>query len=251
MGVSHSTARVLAPASFAFDFAAQLYGMLSSPNMKDVHDANLAAFSPQPFFIAGFFGPQQLIQLAWLYKLWTSPPPSSSSTTSKEDDADTREMIRYVPVYVLGNICIGTWMFFWNANDLKTSNIFVIANTLAQLAFVSSRALRPLNTASTPSILTHVVAKTFAGIGVLDLLHNTSAAYFRGVEPAGWVQGLTGAGFAVGAAASDWILGGSLAYDLVALSVGQMGIGNEAWGRLLGGFAIGAAGITALRNWFL
>jgi hypothetical protein len=44
---SHA-ARYLAPASFLYDFAAQQYGMLFSPNMKDVHDANLAAFSPQP-----------------------------------------------------------------------------------------------------------------------------------------------------------------------------------------------------------
>ena len=48
MGISRSTACYLAPASFLYDFAAQQYGMLSSPNMKDVHDANLAAFSPQP-----------------------------------------------------------------------------------------------------------------------------------------------------------------------------------------------------------
>jgi hypothetical protein len=47
MGISRSKARYLAPASFLYDFVAQQYGMLSSPNMKDVHDANLAAFSPQ------------------------------------------------------------------------------------------------------------------------------------------------------------------------------------------------------------
>lgn len=39
--LTHSTARWVAPASFLFDFLAQQYGMFSSPNMKDVHDANL------------------------------------------------------------------------------------------------------------------------------------------------------------------------------------------------------------------
>ena len=58
MGMTHSTARWVAPLSFAIDFAAQQYGMLSSPNMKDVHDAHLSFWSPQPFFIAGFFFPQ-------------------------------------------------------------------------------------------------------------------------------------------------------------------------------------------------
>jgi hypothetical protein len=33
--------------SFVIDFAAQQYGMLSTPNMKDIYDANLSFFSPQ------------------------------------------------------------------------------------------------------------------------------------------------------------------------------------------------------------
>jgi hypothetical protein len=69
MGITHSTARYLAPASFLFDFAAQQYGIFSKPNMQDIHYQNLAAFSPQPLFIGGFFFPQQFIQLAWLWKL--------------------------------------------------------------------------------------------------------------------------------------------------------------------------------------
>ncbi|RAL62789.1 hypothetical protein DID88_004631 [Monilinia fructigena] len=36
MGMTHSTARYVAPLSFLIDFAAQQYGMLSSPNMKDI-----------------------------------------------------------------------------------------------------------------------------------------------------------------------------------------------------------------------
>lgn len=45
MGISHSTARLIAPASFVYDFAAQQYGIFSTPSMKDIHDMNLAAFS--------------------------------------------------------------------------------------------------------------------------------------------------------------------------------------------------------------
>lgn len=52
MGVSLSTARYLAPASFLYDFAAQQYGINSTPSMKAVHDANLSFWSPQPYFIA-------------------------------------------------------------------------------------------------------------------------------------------------------------------------------------------------------
>jgi hypothetical protein len=137
-------------------------------------------------------------------------------------------------------------MFFWNSNDLKTSNIFVIINTVAQLAYIATK-LKPMNTKSTNSILTHVVAKTFAGIGVLDLLHNTSAAYYVGVPPSNLVKTLTGVGFAGIAACSDWIFGSCLVYDLIALSVGQTG----SWSRLLGGYAAMTAGVVGLKNWFM
>ncbi|KAF2014891.1 hypothetical protein BU24DRAFT_423788 [Aaosphaeria arxii CBS 175.79] len=234
MGNSQSAARVVAPLSFLYDFSAQQYGMFSKPNMLDVHNRNLAAFSPYPYFIAGFFFPQQIFQLVWLWKLW------KSDGTPQENET----MGRFAWVYSLGNVCIGTWMFFWNSNDLKTSNVFVIINTVAQLAYISTQ-LPPLDTSSTPNVLTHIVSKTFAGIGVLDLLHNTSAAYYRNVPPSSLVQIATGLGFAAAAGVSDWIFGGCLVYDLVALSVGQEG----SWGRLLGGYAALTAGIVGLRNW--
>lgn len=105
MGVSLSTARYLAPASFLYDFAAQQYGMFSSPNMKDIHDRNLSFFSPQPYFIAGFFFPQQLFQLAWLYKLLTLKP----EVPREKKQLD--EIVKFVPYYAIGNVCIGTWMY--------------------------------------------------------------------------------------------------------------------------------------------
>jgi hypothetical protein len=103
MGISHSTARWVAPLSFAIDFAAQQYGMLSSPNMKDVHDANLSFWSPQPYFIAGFFFPQQLFQLAWLYRLWKLDPKKSA-----EEKREVEQMVDFVPYYAVGNLCIAS-----------------------------------------------------------------------------------------------------------------------------------------------
>ncbi|KAH8724108.1 hypothetical protein GQ44DRAFT_773365 [Phaeosphaeriaceae sp. PMI808] len=211
MGNTQSTVRILAPASFLFDFAAQQYGMFSSPNMLDIHNRNLAAFSPQPYFIGSFFFPQQLFQVAWLWKLW-----------KQDGNAQERAMMnKFAWVYSLGNFCIGTWMFFWNSNSLETSNVFVVINTVAQLLYISTM-LEPLNTRSTPNWLTHVVAKTFAGIGIA-----------------------TRVGFAAAASMSDWIFGGCLVYDLVALSCGQ----EDSWSTLLGAYAAGSAGIVGLRNW--
>ncbi|KAF2723603.1 hypothetical protein K431DRAFT_282697 [Polychaeton citri CBS 116435] len=242
MGVSLSTARYIAPLSFAFDFAAQQYGMLSKPNMKDVHDANLSFFSPQPFAIAGFFFPQQFFQLAWLYKLWKLDP---KNPTQK---AELDEIVKFAPYYAVGNVCIGTWMFFWNSSNLKAANIFVIINSCTQLWYISTQ-LDKMNTSSWGSILTHVVSKTFAGIGVLDLLHNTSVAYFKNELPNTLIKVGTGLGFAGLGACSDWIFGGCLVYDLIGLSVGQSQIGNSSWSQLLGAYAVGTAAIVGLRNW--
>lgn len=79
--------------------------------------------------------------------------------------------------------------------------------TLSQLWYLTAR-LRPMNTGSTSSVLTHIVSKTFAGIGVLDLLHNTSAAFFRNQPVTFPIKVLTGAGFGLVSAVSDWIFGG-------------------------------------------
>lgn len=266
MGITYSTARWVAPLSFAIDFAAQQYGMLSSPNMKDVHEANVSFWSPQPYFIAGFFFPQQLFQLAWLYRLWKLDPRKNVL-----EQKEVQIMTDFVPYYTVGNLCIAckyiswllrlclemgeclvndgptAWMIFWNASALKTANIFVVINSLAQLTYIFTR-LPPMNTRSTSSVLTHIVSKTFAGIGVLDLLHNGSVAYFNNEGPNLAVKVITGVGFAALAGMSDWIFGGCLVYDLVALAVGQRGIGERGWSNLLGVYAAATAGIVAARN---
>lgn len=192
-------------------------------------------------FIPGFFFPQQFFQLAWLYKLWKLD--SKNPKEKKELD----EIVRYVPYYVLGNICIGTWMFFWQSENLKTANVFVVVNTLSQLYYALTQ-LAPMNTNSWPSILTHVVSKTFAGIGVLDILHNTSVGWFKNEAPGTAVKVLTGLGFAGLSACSDWILGGCLVYDLIGLSVGQASY-DVGWSKMLGGFAVGSAAIVAMKNY--
>lgn len=138
-------------------------------------------------------------------------------------------------------------MIFWNQSALKTANVFVLVNSFTQLYYIFGRQ-PPMNTRSTSSILTHIVSKTFAGIGVLDFLHNGSVAYFDHQGPSLAVKILTGLGFGALASASDWIFGGCLVYDLVALSVGQRGIGETSWSNLLGAYALGAAGIVAAKN---
>lgn len=134
-------------------------------------------------------------------------------------------------------------MIFWNTEQLKISNLFVIVNSLTQLFYVFGK-LAPMNTQSTGSVLTHIVSKTFAGIGVLDLLHNGSVAYFKDAPASMTVKVVTGLGFGILSAASDWIFGGCMVYDLVALAAGQSG----SWRNSLAFYAVGAAGIVGAKN---
>lgn len=59
--------------------------------MKDINDRNISFWSPQPFFIAGFFFPQQLFQLAWLYRLYKLDP-------KKPGERQELDMMGLVPV---------------------------------------------------------------------------------------------------------------------------------------------------------
>ena len=156
-------------------------------------------------------------------------------------------MLKYAPFYILGNVCIATWMFFWNTNSLALADIFVTINTTSQMFYIFTQ-LAPMEKGNWNSILNHVVAKTFAGIGVLDLLHNTSAAFYKGEAPSTLVKAATGLGFAGLASMSDWIFGGCLVYDLVGLTVGQLSY-DKSWAGLLGAFAVGTAGIVGARNY--
>ena len=134
-------------------------------------------------------------------------------------------------------------MVFWNAERLDISHLFVTINSLSQLYFIAAK-LPSMNTNSTSSILTHITAKTFAGIGVLDFLHNGSVAFFKDMPATTTIKVLTGFGFGIASTFSDWIFGSCLVYDLVALSVGQSG----SWRTLLGAYAVGSAGIVAAKN---
>ncbi|KAH6666941.1 hypothetical protein B0J14DRAFT_192706 [Halenospora varia] len=217
--------------------------MLASPNMKDVHDVNLSFWSPQPYFIAGFFFPQQLFQLVWLYRLW-----KLDLSASAENKRKVEIMVDFVPYYAVGNLCIATWMIFWNSSALKTANVFALVNSLTQLYYISARQ-PPMNTRPASSVLTHIVSKTFAGMWNLGFLANGSVAYFNYQGPTTMVKVLSGLGFGVLASGSDLIFGGCLVYDLIALSVGQRGIGETGWSNLFGVYALGAAGIVTANNW--
>ncbi|KAI0756116.1 hypothetical protein C8Q80DRAFT_1092197 [Daedaleopsis nitida] len=254
MGNEVSSARVLTVSSFLVNFGVQVYGMVSTPNMKDVADANHFAFSPHPMFIAAFFSGQVVLQLAWIRKLFKGDPPNGYQTISgkppsrgvgqeqsivqplneKQEERAWKAALAYAPVYALGNFCIAGWLFFWLRENFVASQVLVTINTVAQLVAVT--ALPPL-TPSSPLLhrLTHLVAKTFAGIGVLDFIDNGGVALRYLAPPSTLVQALTYTLFPVGAATSSPLFGSILLYDVIAVAVGQMGVaGAGPWPSRLG-----------------
>jgi hypothetical protein len=116
----------------------------------------------------------------------------------------------------------------------------VTVNTFSQLFYVAFM-LPPRNPENS---MTHFVAKTFAGIGVLDFLHNGAVAFYPHTAPSVAIQIATGVGFGVGALISDGILGSCLVYDLLSLYLGQSG----SWKSLLGWYTLGAGGIVGYRT---
>lgn len=67
------------------------------------------------------------------------------------------------------------WLVFWLRESFNASQVLVTVNTVIQLVAVA--ALPPL-TPNSHRLLwtTHIVAKTFAGIGILDFLDNGGIA---------------------------------------------------------------------------
>lgn len=239
--LSKRSAALFSAGAWTFNFLCQMYGMLSTPNMKDVADKYHAFFSPQPFAIALFFFPQSCIQVYWIYKLFKSSRAAGESLNGDEAEASSgdEEAVTYAPFFILGNVCIGLWMVFWNNEHLGISDIFVNINSAAQVYFVFA-VLSPISAENT---LTHVVSKMFAGIGLLDVVDNASSAFlnygFNDFHPGLVTYILTLLAAAGLGAISDPIFGACVVYCWLGLFAGQLGEGLWAFVLLI------SAGVTA------
>ena len=140
-------------------------------------------------------------------------------------------------------------MFCWNNTALQAANIFVTISSVSQLYYLYLRLPR-MNLNSANSISTHLVSRTSAGIGVLNLLHSLSVACFDHERPNPTAEIVAPATFALLAVTpqADWVFGGCLVYDLGAMAIGQLQIRNESWAIHLGIYAGVTAGIVGIRN---
>jgi len=96
--------------------------------------------------------------------------------------------------------------------------------------------------------------------GVLDLFHNTTAAYFPGVAPNAFTTVATVLSAPLTALVSPLLFGSCIAYDLFGVAIGQHqlaqkalgsltngGGGGEGWARLLGALGLGVSAVVGTR----
>lgn len=122
---------------------------------------------------------------------------------------------------------------YWDSSAPKALHIFIIINSLIQLYYAFGR-LHPIDLSSIDSVLTHIISKGSAGIGLLDLLHIGVGAFLNlQLAPTPAIKTLAGLGFGGLAFCADWIFGGWLMYDITVLAIGQRIYGNPDWGNLL------------------
>lgn len=232
--MSLSTAKVVVPATWAYDFACQQWAILiSDPNMKVVNDRNPAAFSPTPFAIGAWFGPQQILELIYIKELFYP-------TGGKVEPI----MLSLAPFFSLGNIMIGTWPFLWNSERLQFADLFVIVNTLQSLYWVYTK--RAANPNTWQEKIANAVGYSFAGIGVLDFLHNTSIGFFPRQAPSTLVKALALVGFPLASILSPVAMGLSFLYVQLAITIGQYQLANKAFDNMGGGGGFGWAQMMGL-----
>lgn len=93
---------------------------------------------------------------------------------------------------------------------------------------------------------------------MLDLFHNTSAGYFKGIPPNTLVKVATSLAAPLTALVSPLLFGSCVAYDLFIVALGQHqlaqkalnglgGGGGEGWAKLLGGVGLATVGVIGAR----
>ncbi|KAH7886281.1 hypothetical protein F5I97DRAFT_1810054, partial [Phlebopus sp. FC_14] len=144
----------------------------------------------------------------------------SSERPSNPNEPEPTQMA-YAPTYALCNTCIAAWMVYWTNGWFWAAQIMVTTNYF--LGSSSPFALSRVNVA------THLVAKTFAGISVLDFLDNGAVAARYAGPPSAPVQTLTIIlFFLMHALSSDFTFSLCMCYDLMALIVDHP-LGDPHW----------------------
>ncbi len=97
---------LIASSTLFLNIGAQIYGLTSTPNMKDINDANLACFTPSSAFVGVFFLSLMIAMGIWLWGL-----RAIRREEGKEGEYGREDMEVYVPFFCAGNLCIAGELF--------------------------------------------------------------------------------------------------------------------------------------------
>ncbi|KAJ7657970.1 Dor1-like family-domain-containing protein [Mycena rosella] len=245
-------ARVLAVVIFATSVLYQIYAFVTQPaRLEDL------VYAPHPYFLMAFVAIQIGLQFCWIVQMFHSNEPSDAFPLDIRDVDSDRALepaqMAYVPYFVISNICIvppvaSTLAWGWDHPIL--SQVFTVSNAACQLYFVFFALHSSGKYEWTQKTrLTHLVAKSSAGVAVLYMWRAWGVLDINSWRPALQQQVHCGVLFLLLAFASgpDPTLGLCLLLDLVALAAGNT---KEEW-RFAFFCIIGVLFVVVLSDWML
>ncbi|KAK2464762.1 hypothetical protein APHAL10511_003180 [Amanita phalloides] len=170
--------RTLAIGSFAASILLQLNAILGGAPHPYI------AYGPQPYIFILFVAGQSILQVYWLMQLFPREvqEPASISLLSDEDDSDKASdatqvagpfdidatQLAYSPIFVLSNICLSVWSYFWSWERYAACQVTLIVNTSVQLYAVYALLHSLYNVPQeNGNVRTHILSKTSTGIAIL------------------------------------------------------------------------------------
>ncbi|KAJ7665470.1 hypothetical protein DFH06DRAFT_1187450 [Mycena polygramma] len=231
-------ARVLLVASFLLAFFYEGYALF---DRRDPPEHAVHVYAPHPYLMIILFAVQVGVQAYWIFQMFRGGGREMGQGMLSVDGglmvgAETDyslsgelAQMAYAPLYVLGNLFIVGSMAAWIFEFLTLSHVCMAFNTACQLYSVFFILPSSGRHAWTPhNKLTHLVAKTSAGLAILYMWRGWGIMKIGSASPAIQQQAHVGVLVLLLAFASgpDPTLGICLLLDLGALVAGDT---KENW----------------------
>jgi hypothetical protein len=119
----------VAASTLLINIGAQIYGLTSTPNMKDINDANLACFTPSSAFVGVFFLSLMVGMGSWLWGVRTARREEERDGGSGKED-----MEGYIPFFCGGNLCIAGELLLFLIPSIFMRVVEMVVGTVTDLA---------------------------------------------------------------------------------------------------------------------
>ncbi|PFH45356.1 hypothetical protein AMATHDRAFT_160549 [Amanita thiersii Skay4041] len=253
-------ARTLAFSSFATNITLQ--GVLlwtDSPH-------SYVAYAPHPYLFILFLIGQSTFQALWLTRLFAEDEDQQQPSTKvlSEDEKNDKSLDQktdplpappakactteidaaqwaYVPAFIMGNISLTAWCYWWMKEQYNWCQISMFFNTFIQIYAICAQSSPSNQSNQSNSQMTELLAKTSNGLAILYNWKTWGVIDVSHITPTFSDRLQAGVFFLLLTVASgpEPTLGLCLVYDLVAMILGHHEI--EEWYAT---FMYMAAGIT-------